>query len=172
MKVFTSTNEGFAVNSTLIYGEKDAILVDSQFLMSEAHKVAAMLLESKKNLTTIYITHGHPDHYFGLEVMKRAFPNAKIVGVPTTTTGVKNGWDARRKFGSTEYGGNLPLGDAVVPEELQGTTLTLEGETIEITPGVVGDAPNNTFVWIPSLRAVLAGDIVFSGAHFHRSEDG
>jgi glyoxylase-like metal-dependent hydrolase (beta-lactamase superfamily II) len=166
VKVYTSGDGGYAANSTLIYGDKDAILVDTQFAMSEAHKVAAMILESKKNLTTIYITHGHPDHYFGLAVMKAAFPSAKIVGVPTTVAGVKNGWEARRKFWTSEFGGNLPLGDPVVPEELPGPTLTLEGETLEITSGVMGDAPNNTFVWIPSLRAVLAGDIVFAGSHF------
>lgn len=166
LKVFTSTPEGFSVTSTLVYGDKDAILIDTQFLQSEAHRLAATILESKKNLTTIYITHPHPDHYFGLTVMKQAFPNARILALPTTVTGIKNGWETRAKFWSTEYGGNLPLIGPILPEELQGNTLMLEGETLEIVGGVVGDAPNNSYVWIPSLKAVVAGDTVFSGVHF------
>src|SRR6185369_8141640 len=114
------------VNSTLVYGNKDAILVDAQFVMSEAYRVAAMILESKKNLTTVYITHPHPDHYFGIAVLKQAFPNTKFVALPAT----------------------------------------LAGETLQIVGGVQGDGPNNSYVWIPSLRAVIAGDIVFNGSHF------
>jgi glyoxylase-like metal-dependent hydrolase (beta-lactamase superfamily II) len=166
LKVFTSSPDGFSVNSTLVYGDKDAILIDSQFLLSEAHRLAAMILESKKNLTTVYVTHPHPDHYFGLAVIKQAFPNAKLVALPATVAGIKAGWGPRYKFWSATYGGNLPP-DPVIPDELQGNTLTLEGQTLEIVGGLTGDSPkNNSYVWIPSLKAVVAGDIVFSGSHF------
>ena len=166
LRLFTSAPDGFSVNSTLIYGDKDAILVDTQFVMSEAHRVAAMILESKKNLTTVYITHGHPDHYFGLAVVKQAFPNAKFVALPATIAAIRDGWDSRLKFWTPEFGFNLPKTGPILPDELQGTTLTLEGETIEVVGGVTGDGPNNSYLWIPSLRAVIAGDIVFSGSYF------
>ena len=78
-QVFAGSQNGFDVTSTLIAGDKEAILVDAQFTLAEAHRVVAMVLDSKKTLTTVYITHGHPDHYFGLEVIKAAFPKAKIV---------------------------------------------------------------------------------------------
>jgi glyoxylase-like metal-dependent hydrolase (beta-lactamase superfamily II) len=166
MRVFTSSPDGFSVNSTLVYGDKDAILIDSQFLLSEAHRLTAMILESRKNLTTVYITHPHPDHYFGLTAIKQAFPNARLVAMPATVAGIKAGWDPRYKFWSTTYGDNVPA-DPVIPEELQGSTLTLEGQTLEIVGGVTGDSPkNNSYVWIPSMKAVVAGDIVFSGTHF------
>jgi len=166
LKVFTSSPDGYSVNSTLVYGDKDAILIDSQFLLSEAHRLAAMILESRKNLTTVYITHPHPDHYFGLAVIKQAFPNARLVALPATVAGIKAGWGPRYKFWSATHGGNVPA-DPVIPEELQGNTLTLEGQTLEIAGGLTGDSPkNNSYVWIPSLKAVVAGDIVFSGAHF------
>jgi glyoxylase-like metal-dependent hydrolase (beta-lactamase superfamily II) len=166
LRIFTSSPEGYSVNSTLVYGDKDAILIDSQFLLSEAHRLAAMILESKKNLTTVYITHPHPDHYFGLAVIKQAFPNAKVVALPATVAGIKAAWGPRYKFWSATYGDNLPP-DPVIPEELQGNTLMLEGQTLEIVGGLTGDSPkNNSYVWIPSLKAVVAGDIVFSGAHF------
>lgn len=166
LRVFTSGPSGFSVNSTLIYGDKDAVLVDTQFVMSEAYRVAAMILESKKNLTTVYITHPHPDHYFGIAALKRAFPSARFVALPATVTGIRNGWDGRLKNWTPEFGFNLPGPGPILPDELQGSTLTLEGETMQIVGGVQGDGPNNSYVWIPSLRAVIAGDIVFSGSHF------
>jgi glyoxylase-like metal-dependent hydrolase (beta-lactamase superfamily II) len=166
LRVFTSGPSGFSVNSTLVYGDKDAILVDAQFVMSEAYRVAAMILESKKNLTTVYITHPHPDHYFGIAALKQAFPNAKFVALPATVAGIRNGWEGRIKNWTPEFGFNLPTTGPIVPEELQGTTLTLEGETLEIVGGVQGDGPNNSYVWIPSIRTVVAGDIVFGAAHF------
>jgi glyoxylase-like metal-dependent hydrolase (beta-lactamase superfamily II) len=165
-KVFTSTPEGISVTSTLVYGEKDAILIDPQFLLSEAHKVAAMILESKRNLTTVYSTHAHPDHYFGLAVMKPSFPGARLVALPAVVTGIRNGWETRYKFWSPTYGTNLPSTGPILPDELQGTTLTLEGRELQVFGGVQGDGPNNSFVWIPSIRTVVAGDIVFGGVHF------
>ena len=75
LKVHTGHGfNGYDVNSTMISGEKDMIVIDPQFSLSEAHKLAAEILESKKNLTTIYITHPHPDHLFGLAVLKQAKP--------------------------------------------------------------------------------------------------
>jgi glyoxylase-like metal-dependent hydrolase (beta-lactamase superfamily II) len=164
--IFTSTPDGFSVTSTLIYGERDAILIDPQFLLSEAHKAAAVVLESGKNLTTVYSTHAHPDHYFGLAVMKQAFPAAKLVALPAVVTGIRNGWEGRYKFWTATYGTNVPAPPPVLPEELQGPTLTIEGERLEIFGGVQGDGANNSFVWIPSIRTVIGGDIVFSGVHF------
>jgi glyoxylase-like metal-dependent hydrolase (beta-lactamase superfamily II) len=166
LRVFTSGPDGFSVNSTLIYGDRDAVLVDTQFVMSEAHRVAAMILESKKNLTTVYITHGHPDHYFGIAVLKQAFPNTKFVALPATIAAIRNGWEGRIKNWTPEFGFNLPTTGPILPDELQGNAITLEGEPLKIVGGVTGDGPNNSYVWIPSLRAVIAGDIVFSGAYF------
>lgn len=165
-RVFTSTPEGVSVTSTLVFGDKEAILVDPQFLRSEAHKVAAMVLESRRTLTTVYSTHAHPDHYFGITVMKQAFPDAKLVALPAVVMGIRNGWEGRYKFWSMTHGSNVPAPGAVWPEELPGTTLTLEGETLQIVGGVQGDGPNNSFVWIPSIRTVIGGDILFSGVHF------
>ena len=104
IEVYTSGDRGFAVNSTLVYGNQDAILIDTQFLSNEARDLANLIKEKNRNLTTIYITHGHPDHYFGLAVLKPAFPNAKIVALATTIAGIKNGWVPAARFGSPNSG--------------------------------------------------------------------
>lgn len=166
LQVITSPPEGIAVNSTLVYGEKDAILIDAQFRLSDAHRVVAAILESKKNLTTVYVTHPHPDHYFGLVVIRQAFPNAKFVALPRVVDGIKASWQNRVNAWKPQFGDNIPS-NPIVPDALEGNTLTLEGETLQVFGPLQGDsAGDNSFVWIPSLKAVVGGDTLFSGSHF------
>ena len=80
--VHTASPGGFLVNSTLIAGDKEAVLIDAQFSLADAHRLIGAILESKKTLTTVYITHSHPDHYFGLVAIRQAFPKAKLVATP------------------------------------------------------------------------------------------
>ena len=166
LQVFTSPPEGIAVNSTLVYGDKDAILIDAQFRLSDAHRLVAMILESKKILTTVYVTHPHPDHYFGLVVIRQAFPNARFVALPRVVDGIKASWEGRVKAWKPQYGDNIPS-SPIIPDALDGKMLTLEGETLQIFGPLQGDsAGDNSFVWIPSIKAVVGGDTLFSGAHF------
>ena len=172
LKVHTGAGvNGYDVNSTMISGEKDMMVIDPQFSLSEAHRLAAEILESKKNLTIIYVTHPHPDHLFGLAVLHQAFPSAKIVALTATVNGAKTGWPARQKFWFPTYGNNIPGPDPVLPEELTSPMLTLEGEEFPITGGVQGDGPGNSFVYIPSLKAVVAGDTVFDRVYFGVPKD-
>ena len=168
LKVHTGKGQtGYDVNSTMIVGERDMVVIDPLFSLSEAHKLAAAILETGKRLTTIYSTHAHPDHLFGLAVLKQAFPEAKIVALPATVNAAKTGWPARQKFWFPVYGNNIPGPDPVLPEELATPVLTLEGEEFPITGGVQGaDGPGNSFVWVPSLKAVITGDIVFDHVYF------
>jgi glyoxylase-like metal-dependent hydrolase (beta-lactamase superfamily II) len=168
LKVHTGRGQtGYDVNSTMIIGQRDILLIDPQFSLSEAHKLAAEILETKKNLATIYSTHAHPDHLFGLAVLKQAFPNAKIVALPATVNAARTGWPARQKFWFPVYGNNIPGPEPVLPEELSTPVVTLEGEEFPITGGVQGaDGPGNSFVHIPSLQAVVTGDIVFDHVYF------
>lgn len=168
LKVHTGRGvNGYDVNSTMISGEQEMVVIDPQFSLSEAHRLAAEILESKKGLTTIYVTHPHPDHFFGLAVLKQAFPSAKIVALPATANAIKNAWPARQKFWFATYGNNIPGPDPVLPEELTTGFLTLEGEQLPVTGPVQGaDGPGNSFVYIPSLKAVVTGDIVFENVYF------
>ena len=172
LKVHTGSGaNGYDVNSTMISGEKDMLVIDPQFTLSQAHRLTAEILESKKNLALIYVTHPHPDHLFGLAVLKQAFPSARIVTLPATVNAAKNAWPARQKFWVGTYGSNIPGPEPVLPEELSTPVLTLEGEQFPITGGVQGDGPGNSFVYIPSLKAVVAGDTVFDRVYFGVPKD-
>jgi glyoxylase-like metal-dependent hydrolase (beta-lactamase superfamily II) len=165
LEVYTSNDYGYATTSTIVYGETDAVLIDPQFLASDARKVAEMIRASGKNLATVYTTHAHPDHFLGVAVIKEEFPNARYVALPEVATRIETAWPARRNFWYPTYGDELPSAEPILPDALPSPQLTLEGETMEITGEVMGDGPGNSFVWIPSLRAVVAGDVVFYDRH-------
>jgi glyoxylase-like metal-dependent hydrolase (beta-lactamase superfamily II) len=160
-KVFTASPEGFLVTSTLVMGEKDAVLIDGQLTLADAHRLVATIIEAKKNLTTVYVTHSHPDHYFGVEVIKQAFPKVKIVALPATIAEIKKTAAAKVKQWAPVYGTNLTA-KPVVPAPLKGN-LTLEGETLEVHGPAQGDEAANSYVWIPSIKTVVVGDIAYQG---------
>ena len=164
VQVFTASPGGFLVDSTLVMGEKDAILVDAQFTLADAHRLIGMILDAKKNLTTVYITHLHPDHYFGLAAIKQAFPKARLVALPAAVKEIAATAKDKQKQWGAMYGDNIPQ-TLVLPTALAEPRLTLEGQPLEIHGGVQGDAADNSYVWIPSIKTVVAGDIVYRGVH-------
>lgn len=167
--VYTASPTGFLVSSTLVAGEKEAVLIDAQFSLADAHRLVATILESKKTLTTIYVTHYHPDHYFGFAVLRQAFPKVKLVALPGAIAEIKKTWQAKVKQWSPMYGALVPT-KPELPTPLKGTTITLEGQALEIKGPVQGDSADNTYVWIPSTKTVIAGDIVFAGVHAWTAE--
>jgi glyoxylase-like metal-dependent hydrolase (beta-lactamase superfamily II) len=171
LQVFTSSPNGYSVTSTLISGERDAILIDPQFLKSDAMKVAQAIKATGKNLTMVYSTHAHPDHLFGIAVMKEQFPNVRYVALPQVADRVVTGWPARRNFWFPTYGDELPSETPILPEKLATPELELEGEKFPITGEVVGDGPGNSFVRIPSMNAIVAGDVIFNQSHFGQPAD-
>src|SRR4030042_2996664 len=82
-KVFFSDESGFEVASVIVMGKTDALLIDAQWTLSNAHRVVAEILETGKRLKTIYVTHAHPDHYFGLGPVAKAFPEARVTALPS-----------------------------------------------------------------------------------------
>src|SRR5216684_4460176 len=79
IKVFTSPDDQFWVNSVIIEGAREVMLVDAQLTKTNAERVLQQIKETKKPLSTIYITHEHADHFLGLEVFKEAYPRVRII---------------------------------------------------------------------------------------------
>jgi len=169
LQVITASPEGFLVNSTLITGRRDAVLIDAAFTRGDARRIVAAVRASGKNLTTVYVTHDHPDHYFGLEVIKQAFPSARFVALPGAVAEIERTWQPKVAQWKPLYGDSI-TGAPVLPTALAGNSITLEGEKLEIIGPVQGDDAVNSFVWIPSLKTVVAGDIVYSGVYVWTAE--
>ena len=165
-KVFLHSYLGFNSNSTLFYGERDAILVDASQLLSDTHRMVAQIIQMRKNLTHIYVSHFHPDHHFGLSVLQFAFPNAKIVALPSVvkdvavTSGDKLDMWSIDRFGPAD----IPK-RTTVPLPMQEPRLELEGHELLVSDGWEGDSVNNSVVWVPSIKVVCATDVAFHDCH-------
>ena len=153
----------FEVSSTLITGAKDAVLVDAQFSTVDAQKLVDLIKASGKRLTTIYISHGDPDFYFGLVALTTAFPEAKVFATPQTIAHIKESSAGKLQFWGPKLGAGAPS-RIVVPEPIQGNQIDLEGNQLEIV-GLDGPTPDRSFVWIPSIKTVIGGISVFAGEH-------
>lgn len=164
-KVFLHSYLGFNSNSTLIYGEKDAILIDASQCLSDSHRMAAEILLTRKNLTHIYVSHFHPDHHFGLEVLHHAFPQAKIVALPTAVHDIVfTSSDKVDLWAIDRFGPDIPR-RTFIPMPMKEPRLELEGEEILFYDDLEGDSIHNSIVWIPSLRVVCATDVAFHDCH-------
>ena len=150
----------FPVTSTLISGERDVILVDAQFSTREAQELIERIQASGKNLTTIFISHGDPDFYFGLDTLTRAFPKAKILATPQTIAYIEKSREPKLAYWGPILKDSAPT-RTLVPQALQGDHLSLEGQRIEL----IGHDPKHTSLWIPSIKAVVGGVLTYANIH-------
>jgi glyoxylase-like metal-dependent hydrolase (beta-lactamase superfamily II) len=163
LDVFNASENSFGVASVIISGKTDAVLIDAQFTLADAETVAQKIKSSGKKLTTIYVSHGDPDFYFGLEVFKKYFPEVTAYASPATIEHIKA--TAQKKL--EVWGGRLGKGitsNAILPQVLQGSSIDLEGQKVEVIG--LEEFPSKTFLWIPSIKAVVGGINVF-GNTFH-----
>lgn len=153
----------FPVASVLVEGEHDAVLIDAQFAKGYAQKLVGKIKASGKHLTTIYISHGDPDYYFGLDVLHAAFPDAKIVASKPTVEHIQASAKAKLAYWGPILKQDAPA-TLVTPGVLDGDKLTVEGRELDVV-GLDGPTPDRSFVWIPSLKAVVGGVVVFGNLH-------
>lgn len=170
VETFTANEAGFLVNSHLIQGQKDAILVDAQFTRSQARKVSEMVRRSGKNLKQIYITHAHPDHYLGLEILTRDFPTAKVVASAEVIAEIKSTAPAKIEYWKKLYGEDLAE-TFVLPQPVNAAFLELEGERIELVNLLPGESEHSTVLYIPSMQTMLTGDMAYNQVHLWLAED-
>ena len=160
-----------ANSSTLIYGERDAVLVDTFLTTEQSKTLLDWVVARGKNLTAIYITHGHGDHFFGLASLLERFPRAKALATPEivkamhdqlSPASVDNFW--RRLFP-----GEIP-NRLLVAEPLEGNALELEGHKLVAINAGRTDTAHSTCLHVPSIGLIVGGDVVYNGIHPYLGE--
>src|SRR5258707_1226582 len=156
---------------TLIYGQRDAILVDTFLSVQHSEELVDWVVESGKNLTTIYITHAHGDHSFGLKILLDRFPHSKAVATAEVVKAMARqvAPEYLEGFWKSRFPGQIP-DPIVLPEELSASEIDLEGQAL--IPVRVGhtDTDDSTCLHVPSIGLVVAGDAVYNGIHLFQGE--
>src|ERR1700674_5280509 len=155
------------ITSTLIFGEHDAVLVDAMMTVAEAEALADWVALHNRNLETIYITHAHFDHFYGLGILLDRFPGARAIATPKALNGIQMYLSfpvqrlARRMFP-----GQVPT-KLVAPQPYEHETFTLEGHELRIIEQGRTDSPDSTSLHVPSIGLVVAGDVVYNQCHMY-----
>lgn len=154
------------ISSTLIYGDRNAVAVDSFITVDQARAQADWIAAKGRNLTTIYATHGHGDHFFGATVLLDRFPRARFVAVPSAVQVMKQQMlpEFLASFWKPRFPNQIP-DDLVVAEELKTNVLELEGENLNVVPLRFTDTAGTTCLHVPSLDLIAAGDAAYNGVH-------
>ncbi len=171
LDVYTAPAEGLGVTSTLISGPTEAILVDAQFRNSDAEKVADKVVASGKKLNAIFVTPAHPDHYFGTAVLRKRFPGVPVYMTKAALKEFKATVDAKIKQWGPIYKDDIPT-EVPAPEQLPSRKLRVDGQLVQVVRDLQGDAKDrtNSYLWVPSAKAEVAGDIVFQRTHVWLAE--
>ncbi len=150
--------------STLVFGPTEAVLVDTQYMPEDVDEVIRRIEATATTLTAIYVTHAHADHYFGLERLVERFPQARAVAAPVVADEIAAGNETLRASWTEMFSGTA-LDNTVIPEPLDGDTITIDGELLRAVVVGQADIPNNTVLHIPALAAVVAGDVIYNGVN-------
>lgn len=160
-----------AIASTLIYGKRDAVLVDAFMTIKQAYALVDWVVASGKNLTTIYITHGHGDHWFGIGALLERFPNAKAVATPNVVRVMRQhaSPEVLEKVWKASFPGQIP-DRLVLAEELRGNVIDLEGNGLVSVELGHTDTDHTTCLNVPSIGLVVAGDAAYNDVHLYLAE--
>jgi len=159
------------VSATLIFGKRDAVLVDALLTIDQAVALVNWIAASGKNLTTSYATHGHGDHFFGVSTVLERFPHARFVARPDVIKIMRQQtspetWNVRWK---ARFPGQIS-DRFIIAEELTGSTIDLEGQELVSIPLGHTDIDNTTCLHVPSIGLVVAGDAAYNGVHLYLAE--
>jgi glyoxylase-like metal-dependent hydrolase (beta-lactamase superfamily II) len=156
--------------ATLILGERDAVLVDTFTTIEQNEKLIDWVRQHERNLTHIYCTHGHGDHTYGVGQLLEAFPGARAVATAGAVAGARTqaGDEWREGFWGRLFPGQIPV--AVVPEELEGDHILLEGHELRAIDTGHTDTEGTSVLWVPDAGLVVAGDVVYNNTHMYLAE--
>jgi glyoxylase-like metal-dependent hydrolase (beta-lactamase superfamily II) len=168
LDIYTADTEGVGVTSTLIYGEREAILVDTQFRISDAEKLAERIAAKGRRLTAILVTHPHFDHFYGASVLLKRFPGTPVFASAADVEIIKRDLAGTLAQIRARFGAEAIPAEIQIPQPWPGTHFTVDGQSVDVLAGLQGDVgpgPHNNIVWVPSLAAAIVGDIAFNQVH-------
>jgi glyoxylase-like metal-dependent hydrolase (beta-lactamase superfamily II) len=159
-----------ANSATLIFGDHDAVLVDTFTTIEQNERLVDWVKGRGRNLTHIYLTHGHGDHVYGIGQLLRAFPGAEAVATAGTVAEarIQASDEYRGRFWGRLFPGQIP--PPVIPAELAGDTIVLEKHGLRVIEAGHTDTTGTTVLWCPSLRLIVAGDVVYNQTHMYLAE--
>ena len=169
IKVFTSPDDQFWTNSVIIEGTQEVMLVDAQLTKTNAERVLQELKETKKTLSVIYITHEHADHFLGLEVFKEAYPRVRIIANSAVVDRINRVYQEKIDKWQKILGSGA-TSRLVAIEKFDGNFIEFENSKIEVLKDLQGDTDENTMLWIPGQRILIAGDVLFNNMHVYTAE--
>jgi glyoxylase-like metal-dependent hydrolase (beta-lactamase superfamily II) len=150
--------------ATILSGPTEAVLVDTLLLADDVERLGDRIEATGKKLTTIYITHAHFDHYFGLEALLERFPGARAVALPSVVEAARATHEPTRELAKQWFAGKA-LDCTVLPDALDGETIVLDDHELHAIEVGQGDIAHSTILHVPSIDAVVAGDVVYNGVH-------
>jgi len=152
--------------STLIYGEHDAVVVDTFTIIEQNRQLVDWITKSGKNLTTIYITHAHGDHSFGIKILLDRLPNARAVATSAVVKAMQNQIDPNfiKNYWNKLFPDQIPE-PIIVPKALESSEFELEGHKLVVLDNGFTDTEYSTSLYVPSIGLVAAGDAVYNGVH-------
>jgi len=169
IKVVTSLDDQFWVNSVIIEGTHEVMLVDAQLTKTNAERVLQEIKETKKPLSIIYITHEHADHFLGLEVFKEAYPGIRIIANSTVVDRADKVYQQKIDKWQKILG-SAATSRVVAIEQFDGNFIAFDGSKILVLKHIQGDTDENTMLWIPEQRTLIAGDVVVNNMHLYTAE--
>jgi len=168
-QVVTSSDDQFWTNSVIIEGPHEVMLVDAQLTKTNAEKVLQQIQATKKPLSIIYVTHEHADHFLGLEVFKDAYPMARILANSHVADRINNVYQAK----IDKWKGILGSGATshIVPiSKCDDNFIRFDNSRIEVIKSIQGDTDENSMLWLPWQKTLIAGDVVFNDMHLYTAE--
>ncbi|WP_298257703.1 MBL fold metallo-hydrolase [Bradyrhizobium sp.] len=166
---FTASEAGAWSNSYLVSGRQDALLFDVVQLRNEAGKLADMIGRSGKTLKTVFISHAHPDHFLGSDVLADRFPEARFVTTPNVIGDLEKNGPWMLSLLQDRLGAEGPT-RLVIPEAVTGNFVELEGSTFEIKEFGEGESAHIATLFVNEPKALLTADVVYNGAHLFLQE--